>query len=322
MRATGLDTRSIVERTGLSPYLLDVSSERVPDPVYAKMWREARRIAHSDAIGAAAGAAVPPGMLGPLDYLASSAATLGESISCTRDFNFLVAESSYWEIERGAAGELSARFVNAVAGEEDEVGDEFAIGLLLGRGLLWASSPAPLLEVQLTRRKPLQRLNEQFSGCVSYGHSKSQILLGKGAAQVTLKPADPCLHVTLRALIDAATRGQSRSPSTAVTFRDRVRDLTSLAGASLAVASRRLGLSERSLQRKLRQEGTSFEQIIDEERRMVAISRLAQHPERSLVSVALDVGFADERAFARAFRRWTGQSPREWRRAARAKAPE
>lgn len=77
---------------------------------------------------------------------------------------------------------------------------------------------------------------------------------------------------------------------------------------SLHDSARQLGMSVRSLQRKLAEEGTSFQKLLDECRYQLAIA-LLRNPQLPLAEVSLLVGFADQTSFNRAFLRWTGQSP-------------
>jgi AraC-like DNA-binding protein len=78
-----------------------------------------------------------------------------------------------------------------------------------------------------------------------------------------------------------------------------------LTPADLATA---LNLSERTLRRKLVQDGLSFRSLLDEARKARALELLAGAA-RSITDVALLTGFSDVRAFSRAFRRWTGHAP-------------
>lgn len=82
---------------------------------------------------------------------------------------------------------------------------------------------------------------------------------------------------------------------------------------TLAAIARLLGVSERTLQRRLGERGVTFNRILDSVRREVAIAAIAQ-PRVSVQELSLVCGFADVKAFRRAFRRWTGRSPREYRR--------
>lgn len=72
------------------------------------------------------------------------------------------------------------------------------------------------------------------------------------------------------------------------------------------------GLSVRSLQRELSAEGLNFSALLDSARFELAQAGLKQFGAR-VIDVALDVSFSDHGNFTRAFRRWTGVSPREWR---------
>jgi AraC-like DNA-binding protein len=77
--------------------------------------------------------------------------------------------------------------------------------------------------------------------------------------------------------------------------------------------ARLLHLSTRTLHRHLAQEGASLQALKDEVRRERAVELLCR-TQRAVKQVALEVGFADEKSFARAFKAWTGRSPREYRR--------
>lgn len=79
--------------------------------------------------------------------------------------------------------------------------------------------------------------------------------------------------------------------------------------------ARYLHLSTRSLHRHLRDEGASLQGLKDEVRRERAVELLSR-TEKPVKQVALAVGFADEKAFARAFKAWTGETPRDCRRRA------
>ncbi|MAK61421.1 MAG: AraC family transcriptional regulator [Ponticaulis sp.] len=73
-----------------------------------------------------------------------------------------------------------------------------------------------------------------------------------------------------------------------------------------------LGLSARSLQRRLSEKGLSFQTLIDASRRELAM-RLLQTTEYSLAEIAFLTGFSEQSAFTRAFKRWAGQTPRNYR---------
>jgi AraC-like DNA-binding protein len=73
-----------------------------------------------------------------------------------------------------------------------------------------------------------------------------------------------------------------------------------------------LGLSARSLQRLLMKQGTSFSQVLERSRRQRAIQLLVKE-DLNISEIARMLGYSDPSDFGRAVRKWTGQSPKQWR---------
>jgi AraC-like DNA-binding protein len=80
----------------------------------------------------------------------------------------------------------------------------------------------------------------------------------------------------------------------------------------LAAVATKLHMSERTLKRKLQQHGVSFQQLLDETRKRDSM-RLLEDPAFSVVQVAARVGYSDPANFTRAFRKWTGSTPSDYR---------
>jgi AraC-like DNA-binding protein len=78
-----------------------------------------------------------------------------------------------------------------------------------------------------------------------------------------------------------------------------------------------LNMTPATIRRRLHEEGGSYQSIKDQLRRDLAISHLS-HSSRSVMDIALELGFSERSAFHRAFRKWTGASPGEFRRTSQA----
>jgi AraC-like DNA-binding protein len=105
----------------------------------------------------------------------------------------------------------------------------------------------------------------------------------------------------------------SREPSARVA--ERVRSLVLQAPdvpVSLHRAARVVGVSARTLKRLLAAEGTTFSAITEEERREQAMLRL-RSSDKPVTEIAESLGFANSANFIRAFRRWTGRTPSQYR---------
>lgn len=82
---------------------------------------------------------------------------------------------------------------------------------------------------------------------------------------------------------------------------------------SLEVAARKLGMSGRTLRRQLSSLGTNFQNELDLLRREFAINYLTRS-DKCITEIALMLGFCDSSAFSKAFKKWTGESPREYKK--------
>jgi AraC-like DNA-binding protein len=95
--------------------------------------------------------------------------------------------------------------------------------------------------------------------------------------------------------------------------RDLLDDGATVGALQEARIARSLGMSSRTLRRRLAAEGTSIRTLTDQVRREIARA-LIEDPDVSLASLAARLGFSDQSALTRAFRRWTGRSPGAFRR--------
>lgn len=77
---------------------------------------------------------------------------------------------------------------------------------------------------------------------------------------------------------------------------------------SQAGTARALGMSERTMRRRLELEGTGFREVVDDCRHAMAVSLMRQ-PGRTLAEIGFELGYADQAAFTRAARRWFGEAP-------------
>ncbi len=78
------------------------------------------------------------------------------------------------------------------------------------------------------------------------------------------------------------------------------------------LVAKELNLSERSLQRKLKEKGTTFRTVLDEVRKMIAIQYI-KDPANRMSDITFLIGFSEQSAFSRAFKKWTGISPLKYR---------
>jgi AraC-like DNA-binding protein len=155
-----------------------------------------------------------------------------------------------------------------------------------------------------------------FSGKERY----AQDCVGVDFAAVALDRRHLHRHAELHTLVLAQAERTLDQLWQPLSFTQRVRALMANQSGSrrfdMRIAARCLGLSDRSLRRHLEEEGTSFRELTQSLRRESACSML-RDPEVNLQSISYELGFSDTTAFHRAFRRWAGLTPAEYRSALR-----
>lgn len=176
-----------------------------------------------------------------------------------------------------------------------------------GNGCHWPSPKA----FSFTHKEPAYRAEYDriFRVPLIFGSNKNAILFGDELLSVRLPP-------TSRYVLDLLTKraeGLLAMLEGSKSTRDRVESLLRpmLAGGevNVEIISRKLGVSRQTLFRKLKAEGVTFERVLDELRHNLALHYLKEK-KISVSETAYLVGFSDPGSFSRAFKRWTGSSPK------------
>jgi AraC-like DNA-binding protein len=152
-----------------------------------------------------------------------------------------------------------------------------------------------------------------FGGRVAFGSDFDEIVLPSGAGDLHLVNADPYLN---KIIVKDCEAVLAERRSNAGPFRIRVENaiapLLPHASARASVIAQALGMSERTMGRKLAQEGSSFTEILQQLRSEMAV-RYVEDPSLPISRIAWLLGFEEVSSFSNAFKRWTGKSPRRMR---------
>jgi AraC-like DNA-binding protein len=158
-----------------------------------------------------------------------------------------------------------------------------------------------------------RELSAYFGGSVEFGSDVDRISFAKGIGNTAVVGADPYLNKLLAHYCEEALahRFQGRE-----SFRSRVENavvpLLPHAECSARAMARRLGFSQRTFARHLTAEGVSFSALLADLRLDLANRYLAE-PGTSVSQIAWLLGYQQVSAFSKAYRRWTGTSPRATR---------
>lgn len=152
-----------------------------------------------------------------------------------------------------------------------------------------------------------------FQAPLMFGQQVSAIVLDKRHLEIPLNLADSKLLKFLEAYACSLLYRIYPPDTWADRVIESIRHKLNGQRPSLKEAARDLAVSARSLQNKLKEEGTTFQDLLDHVRKETAIS-LLKDPNISLYDVSFLLGFSEQSSFNHAFRRWTGSSPKLYRK--------
>jgi AraC-like DNA-binding protein len=183
----------------------------------------------------------------------------------------------------------------------------------LGRHGTGQSLRAKLVELAQPMPKDYGKALEDFFGCgIQFGTQSNRLTLHRGDLdRHFISYNAELLEIVIPALEKSLEEQQSRKSLTEM-VKWMVKQNLSGGRPDIQLIAGELGMSERTLQRRLTDEGSSFKQLLTETRREQAREFLID-PALDIKEVAFLLGYEDQNSFYRAFRLWEGDTPANWR---------
>lgn len=312
--ALGLDARSIRAEAGLADRDLDDPDALLPAARFYRMWDVAVRLWGRPALGLRAASCVPFGAYEVIDYLVLSSETVGRGLTDLVEYFAVMTHTARYQIDEGP-GQVACEMVWRIPprGVMHHLRD-WSLSIV-GSRVAYASGRRPdrveLSGPSLASERDYVR---SFGAPVAQHAARSALVFSRETWETPLARRDDDLHRTLRRhaqmLLDRQPLGCRD------TVAEQVRaDLLRSARVglpSMEDVADRLGMSARTLQRRLRTEGLSYEDLRQQVRASLAEAYLGDRG-LNIGEIAYLLGFSGPSAFSRAFRRWTGQSPHAFR---------
>ena len=151
---------------------------------------------------------------------------------------------------------------------------------------------------------------KKFFGCpIAFGADADEIVFDKKEGQLHLVGADPYLNdVLLRYCEEALSHRRSNASPLRTRIENAITPLLPHRKASLGAVARQLGMSVRTLSRRLSEEDLKFAEVLEQLRSDLALEYLGE-PSLSISQIAWLVGYNDVSSFSHACKRWTGMNP-------------
>jgi AraC-like DNA-binding protein len=316
-QAYGLDARSLAAKVGVHDTDLKDPDARIPLERYVALWESISASPRGEDFGFWLGRAMNVRMLGVVGYAMQHAADVRACFRCLDRFRRLVNDVISPVIEETRAGVVFRRTEPLRIAAIAPLAVAAPVGTLtLLHQLTGVPDDEPLALAAAFQHPPppnAARYEEVLRCPVEFNARELRLVLKREVFDLPLRRPDPALFAYLERHARAL---EARLPD-AHDLRARVRQLVlddiREGEPQQGAVARRLGLSERTLQRRLRDEETTFAAVVADLRLELARMYLAD-ASLAVFEVAFLLGYSEPSAFNRAFRRWTGRSPSDYRR--------
>ena len=318
LRRRRLAADKLLQEVGLEKAGLADPENRLPQSPVFQLMERAASLTGDASYGLRLGASVDPRDRGLLGFIALNSPTLIDAMANIQRFYKVGREGHDCEIERfGPQVAFRFRIADPALRGLRHTSEYLAATVVRGcRDLTWQSiSP---VRAEFIHDEPDDRVEYlKFLGCpVKFGAEWDAVIYAAETTRLPVKGADTklleILEATCQELLGPTPKG-----------RDLLREVRHLiierlptGSASINAIARELGLSGKTLERRLAEQGESFSALLDRTQ-FNAVTHYLEDPEMRLAQVAYLAGYTESAALVRAFKRWTGETPAKFRERSR-----
>lgn len=314
----GVARADFVKQLGLEPDALADFDSRVAHTVVDRAWALGAALTRDDAFGLHLGERSPLGTFDLFDLRFANSETVHDAIRQLARYQRLIGEGAQMRVAiEGDLARLALHEIDpAEYTQRHEMECLFALGL--GRVRWVTRRPIEVVEVAFRHGPPKDTSEHRrfFRAPIVFGAARNEIVVPVETLRLPTIGATPAVA----AVIDRyATRLLGELPELQLDVSERtqqvIREILKGVRPTIASVARRMGMSGRTLQRSLGREGTEF-QVLLEQVQFEAAKKLLTIASSSTDEIAFLLGFSDRTTFHRAFRRWSGTTPGEFRKEA------
>ncbi|MFK7975695.1 MAG: AraC family transcriptional regulator ligand-binding domain-containing protein [Halioglobus sp.] len=316
----GIDTADLVKQLGLDPNGPIDPTVMVPSKAYYDFFTAlVERDPNGVALPLRIGAAMRSDEYGAFGLAWKSAPNLRGSFTRSERYGHVLGSVETYSVEKNHGGLFFSL---------EKAGDGRS-GMVLSNEASMSAVDAICREVSTGNFLPLAvhfkhaprgdiLVYEDHFGCpVHFESGRDALLVSEESIDVPNKLGDETIASFFDSHLEQQLASLAQESNLELRVRRTITSALSEGVPTVSAISSELAMSARTLQRRLSEQGHSFQSIVDTARRELA-QRLLRETNYSLAEVSFLTGFAEQSAFTRAFKRWADQTPRSYRLSARA----
>ncbi|MBX3187829.1 MAG: AraC family transcriptional regulator [Labilithrix sp.] len=311
----GVSAEALARAAEFDLELLDDADARAPAEKMLRMWEVAGALTGDDSFGLFVGRTSHTSGMPLAGRLIAASPTLGEGLARIMAYYRVFNDVHPASVDVEGDDVVVRVLTKAIPIALPRHAIEFAFAWFVGVASLAVGEEVKLGAVTFEHPPPRSPGDhEAIFGCpVTFDGPETSFRAPRELFERANAAPDPYLVELLESHAKVLVDKLPARASQAARVRAVVTELLQRGDANIDFAAEALHLSPRTLQRKLREEGTSFSDLVDETRCELAKQHLRDRA-HSIAQIALLVGFSDQSTFHRAFVRWTGTTPGDFRR--------
>jgi len=313
--AHGVTANCLYAAVRLDPSVLLDPDNRIPFAQLVALYEKAADLSGDTNFGLHVGESVNPSAFDVVGYCAINSPTLGAAFTRVARYHSIWTDGALFTLE--SSGDTSAvvyRYVDRTIGEHRQDSEmTLATVATLCRNIATPDFVPTAVEFQHDAPPDTSEHQRLFRCAIEFRAPANKLWFASRFLSFPIAKADPSLCVLLdRHAEELLAKFPPRD-----SLVDQVRNIITgeLRGGdpSLERVADQLGFTPRTLQRKLQELGASHNELLDQMRRQLAMRYLRER-EMAICEVAYLLGFSESSSFHRAFKRWTGVTPKEFRK--------
>jgi len=312
----GMDREKLMQAAGLSTHDLDDPDARIRTASMLKLWREVIGGLNDPILGMRFGMSVKTLDLGLVGYAMHHSRDLDGALKRFSRYGRILSEAvSFSVVETGESTALVWRGHPALEALRHPVEAVVAIVVAIGREITGTRLTPMSIDLPSPPPRAVGGYRSRFRCPVVFGRPRASVTYSRQQLQQPARAPDATLLKYLDDLA-AITLGplEDRDPTTVAEVRRALWSALPGGRPNLWRTATDMGISARTLQRRLGVEDSSFSKVLDDLRSDLSDELLADR-HLSVAQVAFLLGYSESSAFQRAYRRWRGVSPRRYRSA-------
>lgn len=293
---------------------------RYPAEAYCQLLLRAAERLNDPLLGLHLGQSIQPAHLGALGYVLLACENLGAALLRIQRYHRLLHDIN--PIQHHVEGDSMVLQWGVARGKPGALFDETGITAIVQFARSLCGRRLPVRGVDFVNPPPRQTqpFVDHFGCTVRWGQPVTRLVIPLQSLQTPLHQPDPVLLGLMEEQVEAALAHLPDSGDLIELTRRVVRQLARHGVPELEQVAAELRLSPRVFYRRLAERGQQFRQLRDQALRELAELHLAD-ARLTLADVSELLGYTEQSAFSRAFKRWSGQSPMSWRQGHRQDEP-